>query len=76
MGCVAASRSHDVAHRSGKRDLAGSQHIGSIAGKAASGQRRKLGPGERSIAQTIAECDAQCCDGAAPIRPVLETLES
>jgi MerR family mercuric resistance operon transcriptional regulator len=31
---------------------------------------------ESVLSETIAQCDAQCCDGMAPACPVLEILES
>lgn len=31
---------------------------------------------ESVLSETIAQCDAQCCSGNAPVCPVLESLES
>jgi MerR family transcriptional regulator, mercuric resistance operon regulatory protein len=39
-------------------------------------KRNDLAELEAVLSETIAQCDAQCCDGAAPACPVLEILES
>ena len=39
-------------------------------------KRNDLAKLEAVLSETIAQCDARCCDGAAPVCPVLEILES
>ena len=38
-------------------------------------KREDLAKLEAVLSETIAQCDARCCDGAAPVCPVLEILE-
>ena len=52
------------------REIAAS-HLEDVRAK-----RDDLAKLEAVLSETIAQCDARCCDGAAPICPVLETLES
>ena len=39
-------------------------------------KRDDLAKLEAVLSETIAQCDARCCDGVAPICPVLEILEA
>lgn len=52
------------------RDIA-AVHLADVRAK-----REDLAKLEAILSDTIAQCDARCCDGVAPACPVLEILES